>query len=256
MALERLFRFTVDDLTASDRFQLRLTDGAGRFLAPHEVRIDPGDARWRGLFEMDRYLEPERGRFSEEHQASGEADRALLAELGDFLHNDVLGPQIVPHLFGSRRPGTLFVELPRERRPEVVELTRIPWELGRDPQGRTLADVGLAVQVLPLGAMPHNILVDHALADARPFDPVGPLRILLAFAQSRGQTALAMRAMRERLRRFFLQDLAPRYQVELEVLQYGVTQKVLEDLARRGGGYHLVHLFAHGHLGSCWLKGN
>jgi hypothetical protein len=85
------------------------------------------------------------------------------------------------------------------------------------------------------------------LAEARPFEPGGPLRILLAFAQSRGQVALAMRQMRERLREFFLKDVAPRYQIELDILQYGVTQGTLERAARKGGGYHIVHLFAHGH---------
>ena len=229
----------MDDLTARGRFDLRLTDGKGQFLASHEVRADPSDARWRGLFEMDKYLEVQRGR--------GLTDPELLAELGDFLRTDVLGPQISQQLFKSHRPGTLFVELPRERRPEVIELTRIPWELARDERGRTLPDVGLAVQVLPRGAMPEGVSLDRALTDACPFDPDGPLRVLLAFAQSRGQAALAMRDMRERLRLFFLKDLAPRYQVEVEVLQYGVTRRALERAARHGGGYHVVHLFAHGH---------
>jgi tetratricopeptide (TPR) repeat protein len=237
---QSLFRLTVDDLTARGRFDLRLTDGKGQFLASHEVRADPSDARWRGLFEMDKYLEVQRGR--------GLTDPELLAELGDFLRTDVLGPRIAAHLFKSRRPGTLFVELPRERRPEVIELTRIPWELARDERGRTLPDMGLAVQVLPRGVMPEGLSLDRALAAARPFDPDGPLRVLLAFAQSRGQATLAMRDMRERLRLFFLKDLAPKYQVEVEVLQYGVTRRALERAARRGGGYHVVHLFAHGHV--------
>ena len=74
---------------------------------------DPDDARWRGLFEMDKYLEVQRGR--------GLTDQALLVELGNFLRTDVLGPKIAAELFRSRRPGILFVELPRERRPEVIE---------------------------------------------------------------------------------------------------------------------------------------
>ena len=177
---QRLFRLTVDDLTARGRFDLRLTDGRGQFLAPHEVRADPANARWRGLFEMDKYLEVQRGR--------GLSDPELLAELGDFLRTDVLGSQISQQLFKSRRPGILFVELPRERRPEVIELTRIPWELARDERGRTLPDVGLAVQVLPQGAMPEGVSLDRALADARPFDPDGPLRVLLGPVQKQLRT--------------------------------------------------------------------
>jgi len=239
MPNQRLFRLTVDDLTASGRFNLRLTDGQGRFLAAHEVKANTVDARWRGLFEMDEYLEKEQGR--------GKTDQELLAELGDFLRTEVLGTKIAGEIFKSRSPGTIFVELPRERRPESIELTRIPWELARDERGQTLPDVSLAVQVLPSGAMPDDASLERDLTNPRPFELDGPLRVLLAFAQSRGQTALAMRAMRERLRTFFLKELAPRYQVELEVLQYGVTQEALQRAARQGGGYHIVHLFAHGH---------
>ena len=240
---KRLFRLTVDDLTARGRFNLRLTDGRGKHLASREVHADPGDARWRGLFEMDQYLEVQRGR--------GLTDRELLAELGDFIGQELLGPQITAELFQSQRSGILFVVLPRERRPEVLELTRVPWELARDERGergRTLPDVGLAVQILPQGAMPEGASLDRALAAARPFEPSpGPLRVLMAFAQTRWQTVLAMREMRERLRRFFLEKLAPRYRVELDILQYGVTREELRRAARRGGGYHIVHLFAHGH---------
>ena len=244
---QRLFRLIVDDLTGHGRFSLRLTDGQGRSLSTHQVNADPNDACWRGLFEMDVYLEAQRGRFGFEQQQNGQADRALLAELGDFLRAQVLGPQIAGVLFASAQPGIIFVELPAERRPEVLELTRIPWELARSERGQTLPEASLAVQLVPRGLMPGDVSLDQALAEARPFEPGGPLRILLAFAQSRGQVALAMREMRERLRQFFLEKVAPRYQIELDILQYGVTQGTLEHAARRGGGYHIVHLFAHGH---------
>ena len=96
MSRQRLFRLTVDDLTASGRFSMRLTDGGSKFLAAHEVHIDPTDARWRGLFEMDHYLEVQRGR--------GLSDHELLFELGDFLRTDVLSPRIVEQLLKSRQP--------------------------------------------------------------------------------------------------------------------------------------------------------
>jgi hypothetical protein len=47
----------VDDLTGHGRFSLRLTDGHGQALAFHQVNAEPNDAAWRGLFEMDVYLE-------------------------------------------------------------------------------------------------------------------------------------------------------------------------------------------------------
>jgi len=42
--------------------------------------------------------------------------------------------------------GTQFVELPAERRPGALELTRIPWELTRY-RGKWLADAGLGCNI-------------------------------------------------------------------------------------------------------------
>jgi hypothetical protein len=58
------------------------------------------------------------------------------------------------------------------------------------------------------------------------------LHIALALAQSLGQTVLAMR---ECLRRFFLNEAARRYQIELDMLQCGVTQGLLERAAQAQG---------------------
>jgi hypothetical protein len=92
-----------------------------------------------------------------------------LAELGDFLRAEVLGPQIVGILFASAQPGIIFVELPAERRPEVLELTRIPWELARSERGQTLPEASLAVQILPHGLMPGDALLDEALGGGAAF---------------------------------------------------------------------------------------
>lgn len=103
---QRLFRLIVDDLIGRGRFSLRLTDGQGKALATHQVNADPDDAGWRGLFEIDVYLEAQRGRFGFERQENGQADRALLADLGDFLRAEVLGPQIAGVLFASAQPSS------------------------------------------------------------------------------------------------------------------------------------------------------
>ena len=133
----RFFRLQVADLTGSGRFNLRLWNEADQLLATHVVQIpDAGPAliRWRGLLALDDYLEVEQGR--------GLSAEALMIELGEFLAQQVLGESLTSPLFQRQRLGTLFVELPAERRPEALELTRIPWELTHY-RGTWLAHAGL-----------------------------------------------------------------------------------------------------------------
>ena len=236
----RFFRLQVADLTGSGRFNLRLWNEADQLLTTHVVQIpDAGPAliRWRGLLALDDYLEVEQGR--------GLSAEALMIELGEFLAQQVLGESLTAHLFQRQRLGTLFVELPAERRPEALELTRIPWELTHY-RGTWLAHAGLGVHVVPAALLPPGPQMADALQAIMPFDPGGDLRVLLIFSLARGTTALAMREERERLTRFFLGELAPDYQVHVDLLQYGVTRAALEEAAAQQGGYHLVHFSGHG----------
>jgi CHAT domain/AAA ATPase domain len=229
----RFFRAQVADLTGSGRFNLRLWNEADRLLATHVVQIPdagPAQVRWRGLLALDEYLEVEQGR--------GRSADALMLELGEFLTQQVFGEPLVAHLFQRRRQGTLFVELPAERRPEALELTHY--------RGQWLADAGLGVQVVPEALLPPGPRLGDALQSVPPFDPGGPLRVLLIFSLARGTNALAMREERERLTHFFLGELAPEYQVQVDLLQYGVTRQALEEAAAQQGGYHLIHFSGYG----------
>lgn len=245
MERPRIFHLTVDDLTTSGRFALRLSDNYGSCLASHTVTIDSNNSLWRGLFETKEYLAVNRNRFSTEQQKSGEADGLLLEDLGCFLRTEVLGEQIARYLF-SNCPCILLVEILRELPSKALELIHIPWELTRDEHGRTLPEADISVQILPFGVMPEQVPLDERLAGARGFNPDGPLRVLLAFAQSHGQVAMAMRHVHERLRRFFLYEVAPQFRIELDIAQYPVTRRNLAAAARQRGGYHIVHIFAHG----------
>jgi tetratricopeptide (TPR) repeat protein len=236
----RFFRLQVADLTGSGRFNLRLWNETDQLLATHVVQVPevgPALIRWRGLLALDDYLEVEQGR--------GRSADALMIELGDFLTQQVLGEPLAAHLFQRQRLGTLFVELPVERRPEALELTRIPWELTRYA-GKWLADAGLGVQIVPQALLPPGPQLADALQAIQPFDPGGPLRVLLIFSLARGTTALAMREEREQLTSFFLGELASAYQVQVDLLQYGVTRVALEEAASQQGGYHLIHFSGHG----------
>jgi len=202
---QNALRLTVDEVTAEGRIALRLTDASGAFLASNVAHASVRDPRWKGLLQLDRYLEV--------HRARGMTVEQLLGELGDFLSTCVLGSQITRLIFESPSPRVLFVEVPGERRSEAAELVRVPWELARNEQGNTLLDTGSSVQILPHHLIPSNAPLESALADACPFVPDGALRVLLVFAQTRHQTALAMRELRERLHCLLLGDVAPRYNV-------------------------------------------
>ena len=146
----------------------------------------------------------------------------------------------------DRRSGTLVVELPAERGPAVQELARLPWELART-EGGDMSTYNLSVQVLPAGLIGAGDALADALQPGAPFDPGGPLRVLLIFSQARGDPALAMRREREELRDLYLRRLGTRHKLYLDILQYGVTRDALRAIADRAGGYHLVHFSGHGH---------
>jgi hypothetical protein len=172
----RFFRLQVADLTASSRFNLRLWNETDQLLATHVVQIPnagPVQTRWRGFLALDDYLEVEQGR--------GQSAEALMVELGEFLTQQVLGESLTAHLFQRQRLGTLFVELPAERRPEALELMRIPWELARY-RGQWLANAVLGVQVVPAALLPPGPQLADVLEAVKPFDPGGALRVLLIFS--------------------------------------------------------------------------
>jgi hypothetical protein len=127
--------------TGSGHFNLRLWNETDQLLATQVVQIPetgPTQIRWRGLLALDEYLEVEQGR--------GRSVDALMIELGEVLTQQVLGEPLMAHLFQRQHLGTLFVELPTERRPEALELMRIPWELTRY-RGKWLADAGLECNI-------------------------------------------------------------------------------------------------------------
>jgi len=245
---ERYFRLTVDDFRPSGYMRLRLADGQGNFLAAQEVPVEERDLiPWHGLFELDRYLRT--------HSVLA-PEKELLPELGTFLAQKVLGPEVMSHLttrrreehpgLPDRRSGTLVVELAAERGPAVQELARLPWQLARTAGG-DLSYYNLSVQVLPAGLIVAGEALADALQPGAPFDPGRPLRVLLIFSQARGDPALAMRREREELRELYLRRLGTRHRLHLDILQYGVTRDALRAIADRAGGYHLVHFSGHGH---------
>lgn len=109
----RARRFVLDVATdpARRRVTLRLHNEHGALRATHEVALDAHPpALWAGLFDTRRYVARTR---------DVEAPEALLARLGRFLGEQVLGPEIARELAAGLEPRTLLVQVPDSypRRP-------------------------------------------------------------------------------------------------------------------------------------------
>ncbi|MGH3822269.1 MAG: hypothetical protein ACRDRA_05440 [Pseudonocardiaceae bacterium] len=81
------------------------------------------------------------------------------------------------------------------------------------------------------------------------------LRMLAVFSLPTATSALALRRERYELSRLVRRVAARgRCRVELQVAQYGVTRRVLADLAESGDGWDVLHLSGHGGAGQFLLE--
>ena len=187
--------------------RLRLTDEHGnRQLGANQVRLAEHRAsQWQGLFDtrayVDRYAKPD-----------AEAD--LLEQIGVFLGETVLGPEIMKALSAGISQRSLLVR--QAAAPEddlAAAFARVPWEIARPAAGqKALFERNLGVRMELSGASP-----DHA---PRPSDE--PLRVLLVYAEAPASRPLAMRLEREQLLDLFHDKVMPGRQVSVDVLCHGV----------------------------------
>jgi len=227
--------------------RLRLTDEQGRQLGANQVRLaDHGAALWQGLFHTRAYVRTYANSVLFTDRPATAAD--LLAQIGVFLGEKVLGPEILTALYAGKHQRSLLI-----RQPEALEnqlaaaFARVPWEIARPAAGQE-----------PL--LERNLVVRMERPDAPdyappPPGPDEPLRVLLVFAEAPGSRPLAMRLEREQLLGLFYDDVMPRRRVSVDVLCHGVTRKSLSEKIRDASGYHVVHWSGHGHLNRLELLG-
>ncbi|HEX9944388.1 MAG TPA: CHAT domain-containing protein [Thermoanaerobaculia bacterium] len=220
--------------------RLRLTDEQGRQLGANQVRLaEHSAALWQGLFDTRSFVRTYANsvRFTDEPATAAD----LLAKIGVFLGQEVLGPKIMAALHAGVHHRSLLV-----RQPEALEdrlaaaFARVPWEIARSAAGQdALLKRNLVVRMEMPGASPSY---------APP--PPGPdelLRVLLVYAEAPGSRPLAMRLEREQLLGLFYDEVMPRRRVAVDVLCHGVTRKALREKVRDAAGYHVVHWSGHGH---------
>jgi hypothetical protein len=109
---------------------LRLTDPHGCPLGYHRVRLDAHPAsRWEALFDTGGFIARYAGTLTPSGHDTPLGADALLADLGVFLHHQVLGPEIAGALAGSAH-RTILLRLPPPADPAgaplIGALARVP----------------------------------------------------------------------------------------------------------------------------------
>ncbi|HEX6519357.1 MAG TPA: CHAT domain-containing protein [Streptosporangiaceae bacterium] len=227
------------DVRGPLRWRWLLSDGeTGMPLADHRVELDPDSAEVARFADLYGY--------AREHAAPDRrlADGSrIVAEAGTWAGRELLGEPVGAALATAARAGpvTVRVEVP-------AELDRVllwPLELAY-VNSKPLAARGDVTFVYDFG--------DRA-GDLRKDATHSVLRVLAVFSLPTRTTVLALRRERYALRRFIRRIAArQRAAVELRVVQYGVTRKLLGEIVDDGDGWDIVHLSGHGNRGLFYLE--
>lgn len=239
-------------LTASDcsgpcrwHWALHELDEDGRrnaLLAEHDVTLDQNDWQFAAWLDLDRYLSVTA---RPDHRA--EDQRRIAADVGDWIGERVFGPV-----------GERLAELAGDE-PLMVYATV---ESDSDKPEDAAGDEHVLFRPLELATIGGKPLALHDVSlifDTRPIEPDGrrrargiapatqSLRMLCVFSLPSGVGALNLRHERYQLRKL-IRDLttSQSLDVELRVVQYGVTRASLQKILREGGGWDIVHFSGHG----------
>lgn len=240
-----LFVLDVDLIPGRRALSLRLSDVYGRHLGANQVRLDDHPAAmWEGLFDVRGYLRRFAGELRSERGTATAGE--LLARVGVFLGQHVLGGVITTALAAGIAQRTLLVRLPDPASdPVAAALARVPWELSWPsksgaPEGKPLFRRNVVVRAVPSGTPPPSGQTAVQLgADEA-------LRVLLVHAHAPGSRPLAARLERERIVELFFAEVLPKRRVTVDWLCHGVTRERLRERVQGAGGYHVVHWSGHG----------
>lgn len=212
----------------TDRWTWRLSDGDGRFLADHQVALDSSSPEYAGFHDLEDFLH-----LNTVLQGAPEAEWDLLWKLARWSRDHVWGAVGEAILEAAEAgPVVVHVFVPAGAEMLLFKPLELAFVLADAPAGR---DVSLVFDVA-------------AGEDPPPKEPAtAPLRMLALFSMPTDQSALNVRHERRELR-----QLAQRVTheagraIELRVLQYGVTRKLLEEVLDDGGGWDIIHFSGHG----------
>lgn len=202
-------------------------DGAGTFLADHEVRLDTGDWQYEAFADLGGHVswKADPGRRRSEDEAW------IVDEVRAWAREHVLGKDIADVLDQPRhRHAAVRVILS----PGAENLAFLPLELAVPP------GIALVIETGPAGAAP---------------EPVGEkLRVLGLFSLPEGGSPLNLCRERQQLVTLIRGIAANTRAAEVKVLQYGVTRERLRGVLEDADGWDLIHISGHGLPGELVLE--
>ncbi|MCP4664034.1 MAG: CHAT domain-containing protein [bacterium] len=224
----------VTDYENVTRWRWVLNDARDVFLADHEVKLDGDGPEARAFEDLPHYL-----RRYEITTPPAE----ILHRVGAWIGREVFGrvaEVLAEHL---EAPATVVrVHVPDAAR----ELLLRPFELAH-VDGKPLAEAGVRLVYQLDGAAEPRGEKERTEATA--------LRVLAVFSLPHGQSPLNLRRERVELeRRLKALSQTRSTAVELRVLQYGATRKILQEALEEGDGWDLVHFSGHGLQGELALE--
>jgi hypothetical protein len=238
----RIFTLDVEPHPEPGAVGFTLLDGDGTHVAAHQVRLaDHSGWRWQGLFSTRDHVRRYAGTLRDADGRKRTAEE-LLAEIGLFLGQDVLGDEVTAALADGNDHRTLLVRLPDGRESGLAaSMGRVPWEIARPGSGEApLMARGLVVRAVPHGATDCG----EQVIDREPEEAV---RVLLVFAQAQGSQPLALRRELQQLLQLLHDEVAPHRDFAVDLLCHGITREGLTEQFRSARGYHIVHWSGHGH---------
>jgi CHAT domain len=222
----RLEVLEFQDLT---RWRWRLTGVGGKFLADHEVRLDPGCSQYEAFTDLLGHLSwhaaPDR---------RDEDEARIVGEVGAWIGAEVFGP--VAAVLARERPAAVRVIVPDEAKALLFR----PLELAH------VNGVPLALQDVTLVMQPAGDDDAGEVTTAATVPAGGRLRVLGLFSMPEGGQPLNLRRERYDLVRLVREIATKGRSADVRVLQYGVTRQRLREVLEEAEGWDVIHISGHG----------
>jgi tetratricopeptide (TPR) repeat protein len=226
------------DADGAWRWRWVLRDSStGAILAGHPVALDPASDELTAFGNLYAYV---RWHVSPDRRSQDET--RILRRVGSWASESLLGVEVCAAI-AAAAPVTVWVTV-----PEALDHVLLwPLELAH-AAGKPLlerGDVAFVYDIVP-GAAGAVAPEERSADDA--------LRILAVFSLPAGTALTGERRERYELSRLIRQVTEHGRAVELRVLQYGVTRKLLAEVADSGKGWDVLHLSSHGSPGLFGLE--
>lgn len=216
----------ITDFDSPESWRWELTDGSGKFLADHEVKLDASDAYYSAFKDLYNYL-----KINAPPDKRIEKEELIINELGAWIGQNALGP-IASHLAKYKAPPTVRVIVP----PEASGLIYRPWEIAQ-AGGKTLAKRKISLVF--------EIPGEETVGDTPAIED--RMRMLAVFSMPTDVSALSLRRERYELMQL-INGIAKQRSlaIDLRIVQYGATRDSLREALLEGEGWDIIHFSGHG----------